>query len=842
MTSSHPEAPDIPGLRLVREVGRGGVGVVWLAEQEHLHRQVAVKLLPGARDDEEGVLREARLAARLQHRNIVPVYSAGTHEGRHYFLMEYVEGCTLNQVIAALRLMTERDSEPMAALPEPILRHLIRSGSAPLPTSEEMRSLAFKLHRVAVTTLVEDLHEVALAIEHAHHNEVVHGDLKPSNLIYDSQGILRVLDFGMARTTSAEDAASGEPAGGTPRYMSPERLLHAGPSPPTVAGDVYALGATLYECVTLQPIYPGESRAQIVAQVATGNPAPPRQLNTRIHRDLEAIILQAIQRQPGDRYPTPADLAHDLQRFLNHEPARATSGLTRALLGLRHTSLTRVLTLSAALVISAGAAFLFVRQELRQRREEQSIRALCDGAFTLLASTNDKLEESGQGANQVEVAQALEQGRQQLLDALSRAQHRPELEAEVRVMLTRHRHDSLLARARLHALAGQREKVRRLIDSASQIAPVDVARTLAQTGLLSTITIDLVTPPIAEVEVLLHEIDPQTGKASPLPLARGAPPFESPPVVASGVLITLSSAGGRAVQFPLQLEAGSRVEIRVPLEPDKVPASMEYIAAFSGQQVTVGDMATTQADGAVGPRTFVLRRALFVDRCEVTNQEFFTFFSRRDYVDRIVDVLETWFPDMEIEDPSLMRTILPEGWWGEQPPVGTEEHPARVQWYQALAYAKHRGAFLLDEHEWEYMARGVDERPYPSGYRFDREHISPHPIPVGSRPSDRSPFGVLDLLGSVREFTWQAGGQRLCVRGSTRNTVSSYWARSAARHATRTSSPYGSTTEDTASVESLRQNTGLGSRFGLYRSLAHGIRCATAAEPLEVSVTRTTKP
>lgn len=268
---------------LLEKIGRGGMGLVYRAEQRSLKRIVALKvLLAGSHAAEEEVarfLREAEAAAALDHPAIVPVHEVGQHAGQYFFSMGFVAGRSLAQRLA----------------------------DGPLPPRE-----AAELTKT-----------VAAAIDYAHQQGVIHRDLKPGNILLDDQGDPRVTDFGLAKRVSGDGelTATGQVLG-TPSYMPPEQASGRWDSVDTRA-DIYALGAVLYACLTGRPPFQAATITDTLAMVLHDTPVPPSKLVPRLPRDLETLCLKCLEKDPAARYGSAGDLADDLQRYLDGVPVRA---------------------------------------------------------------------------------------------------------------------------------------------------------------------------------------------------------------------------------------------------------------------------------------------------------------------------------------------------------------------------------------------------------------------------------------------------------------------------------------------------------------------------------------
>jgi serine/threonine protein kinase/Flp pilus assembly protein TadD len=369
-----PEGP-LGDFRLVREVGRGGMGVVYEAVQISLGRRVALKVLPfAAALDAKQLQRfknEAHAAAQLQHPNIVPVYAVGCERGVHYYAMQFIEGWTLAALIGVMGHL---------ARPEATTAPHVQPGPSD-PSERPTQNLAAvstehaardPAHfRLAASLGVQ----AAEALEHAHQLGVVHRDIKPANLLLDGQAKLWVTDFGLARLNGDPGLTLTGDLLGTVRYMSPEQTegKHTALDHRT---DVYSLGVTLYELLTLRPAFEGHERQEVLRQILAEEPTPPRGLNAGIPADLETIVLKALEKSPSDRYATAGELADDLRRFLEDAPIRArrpTLGQRLRRWGRRHQPLVWSATLFGLLALGLAAAVLVWQARDEAARERAAL-------------------------------------------------------------------------------------------------------------------------------------------------------------------------------------------------------------------------------------------------------------------------------------------------------------------------------------------------------------------------------------------------------------------------------------------------------------------------------------
>ncbi len=354
--------------RIVREIGRGGMGIVYEAHQESLNRQVALKILPFAAVlDQRQIARfrtEAQAAAQLHHSHIVPVFAVGQEQGVYYYAMQYIEGQSLEHAIDELRQAEKNRAEYSTKVDG------ARNGSTTTLSIDARRrwSSQHATHSDFYRTVARLGIEAAQALHHAHQHGILHRDVKPSNLLLDKQGRLWVTDFGLARMQCDNGVTLTGDVVGTLRYMSPEQAN--GEAIVDARTDVYSLGVTLYELLTRRHAHPGDDRQTLLRHIAGEDPIAPRRIDPAVPVDLETIVLSAMAKARDERYASAWALAEDLERFLTGKPtlARRPTLTDRAVKwARRHRSLV-TLAASAMLVlciVSVAALVTVVREQAR---------------------------------------------------------------------------------------------------------------------------------------------------------------------------------------------------------------------------------------------------------------------------------------------------------------------------------------------------------------------------------------------------------------------------------------------------------------------------------------------
>ncbi len=378
--------------RILREVGRGGMGIVFAAIHEGLGRQVAIKVLPtplaGGDKHVQRFHREAQSAARLHHTNIVSVFGAGDGPGYHYYVMDFVDGEPLNRVIERLRSLNaggipfsetlsiasyNREGEAPA---EPLIQPENDRPRSPIHPPNFSSSARLDAEKNRFRWAARLAVQMSDALAHAHTSGILHRDIKPSNMILDKSGRIWITDFGLAKDVAQETALTNTgDVIGTPQYLPPESLE----SKYDVRSEVYGIGLVLYELLCFRPAYSGSSPAELIRAIASKSPQPIRKLVTNIPRDLATIVDKAISKDPQSRYQTAGQLLRDLSAFLEERTitARRPSLFEQAARWARRNPLTAGLSATTALLlllvaISASVGYILTTSALAELKIQKN--------------------------------------------------------------------------------------------------------------------------------------------------------------------------------------------------------------------------------------------------------------------------------------------------------------------------------------------------------------------------------------------------------------------------------------------------------------------------------------
>jgi serine/threonine-protein kinase len=411
----------LPGFEVLKELGRGGMGVVYQARQLAPERLVALKFLLHAEQAPPEVLyrfrAEGAALARLRHPNIVQIHEVGTAEGAPFLVLEYLEGGSLKD-------------------------HARRKPQPPREAAALVETLARAMHA-------------------AHQQGIIHRDLKPANVLLDAGRVPKITDFGIAKLL--DDGASLTQSNvlvGTPEYMAPEQARGDG-SAVGVAADVHALGVVLYELLTGRPPFAAESAAEALVRVVHQEAVPPRRLRPDVPRDLDTVCLKCLRKQPAERYGSALALADDLRRFLAGEPvlARPVGPLERVWRWCcRHPREALLAAAALALLLVAGGAVLWRARE-RERQRAETTRLVDEALEEASLLRGQALEAADGGLDRWAAAVAAGRRAEALLEQGAADEA---LAARVRDLLARLHEEEAAAREKAAGLEQDRRLARRL--------------------------------------------------------------------------------------------------------------------------------------------------------------------------------------------------------------------------------------------------------------------------------------------------------------------------------------------------------------------------------------------
>jgi serine/threonine protein kinase/Flp pilus assembly protein TadD len=433
----HPETTArrrIGDFELLGELGRGGMGVVYLARQISLQRLVAMKVLPFASGlDHRQIERfrnEARAAASIQHPNIASVYAVGCEEGVHFYAMQYIDGQALDRFVpggpcnswldqsgpkpAEAPCVASEAGDVARSLQDPLaaraggVRHEYAADAQRLARSGTLE-LARQVARVGV--------QVAEALQQAHEYGIIHRDIKPSNLLLDRQGRVWITDFGLARIRSDARTTQTGDVVGTLRYMSPEQALGLDRTVDERT-DIYSLGVTLYELAAQRPAFAGGNPNKILRRITLEDPLPLRRINPATPVDLETIILKAMAKLPEHRYATAREFAADLENYLGGRPISARrAGLAERWTkwASRHRAVVRatVAASAAMLLVLAATTILVLASNRRLAAAHEEIHR---ANVRLRQSLNDSEQSRRQARESLQRAQTHFRQARQVVD------------------------------------------------------------------------------------------------------------------------------------------------------------------------------------------------------------------------------------------------------------------------------------------------------------------------------------------------------------------------------------------------------------------------------------------
>ncbi|KAA3613384.1 MAG: hypothetical protein DWQ01_02340 [Planctomycetota bacterium] len=729
---------------LEEEIGRGGMGVVYRARQKSLERTVAVKILPAIQKEREQAAerfrREAKAASSLSHPAIVPVYSSGEERDHAWYAMAYVEGHDLYQELLAQEQ-----------------NHQSREPSQERGEGKEDRVCLLPPFQGAayLRALVARIAELADALHYAHSRGVVHRDVKPQNILLDSQARMYLVDFGLARDPRFGSLSLEGKIQGTPFYMSPEQA-RAAREQIDHRTDVYSLAVVLYECLGLKRPFEGRSSQEVMSQIMERAAPPLRRYNPDLPPELIWICAKGMEKELRYRYASAADFAEDLRRFLQHRPVMARPpGWRRSLLGWERRY--RKWTLAAAfsfLVLVAGLSF---------DRYQSRKHALSSLMQTLSAKREAPLPIQLKDYSLIEYVQKLREAKQFAKAGEEYAETLATWEQEVLQfkdqMLDAFR-QSLPGNEEGDFLEGEREQEFVMqavsLQFLQKAFPEDeeIEQLVSAYPLVPRLSLKLQSGAGAGVRIL--PIDPLTSMPG-LPVWEGRAPCKEIELERGYYRIQVDLDSGQLREFTRWLSWGDH--LRLIVSSQELPLEPENLVLVPG-----GMLRLPEQDSAVlcphrGKE--ILIPDLWVSRFEVSVGEY------REFLNAFQERQKPWG-----------WKSLPENEESERLPV------IGVSWLDARDYAEWRGLRLLTHAEWEWVARGPNhgllpwERDLQQPSTADQLHqleiwrgnVFSNVVkeletearfaaayrrlqPVDSFAQAASPLGIHHLLGNVWEWT-----------------------------------------------------------------------------------------
>lgn len=708
------EYKQLGDFRILRQIGRGGMGVVYEAEQISMRRRVALKLLPLAGlVDERRVFRfqnEVRAAAALDHPNIVSVFFVGEERGVHFYAMQLVRGRSLAEVISSLRRVRDKGHRLDGSSISQITSGTDAANHATVQESTEFASKPPQLtpenepvetaagakdstiphssNREYFKSVATLGIQAATALQHAHEHGITHRDIKPANLLLDKSTHLHLTDFGLARFEADAGVTMTGDVIGTLRYMSPEQAL-AKHVVVDHRADIYSLGATLYELLALRPAFSADDRQKLLKQIAFEEPLPLRRIDRSIPVDLETIVSKAMSKDISDRYSSSQSMADDLQSFLKNLPiaAKPPSTLERAVKWSRRnpilTGAATVITLTVAVCI-----FLVLREQGRFASRDASAK-----------STEDVLARERRARTETlpHIQRLIDEGR--FLDAWKIAE---DVEREI---------------------------------------PGDP--NLLNLWPKFTVNASITSEPTG-ADVFMRAWNAEDDNW----VRVGTTPIDGKRLPRGHLHWKLS----KQEHTTLVLLRRSNLRMNFRLErSDSVPADMVRVA---GGKSRVSMAGISQAE-----ERFV--GDFLIDRYEVTNRQFQVFVDRGGYAlprywkhPCMVDGIEMAWEDTMAQFVDSTGRPAPTVWKFGRYPEGRGDFPVRgVSWFEAAAYAEFVGKRLPSVYHW---ARAADL--WSATQIVPLSNIGGQgPAPVGTYRGVGG-SGAFDMAGNVKEWCWNEAG------------------------------------------------------------------------------------
>lgn len=355
---------------ILKMIGQGGMGAVFLAKQVSLDREVALKVISSVGGAQAKNLdrfkRESKVLAQISHPNIVPIYEVGQQGPYSYFVMQYIDGVSLDKILSSIRNAKTGD-KASAVMSKCLETHKATYGDK----HQDTKGTTAEIDTDYIINISKIIISMASALDYAHKKGILHRDVKPSNILIDSDGTAKLVDFGLARTETQQSITITGEFFGTPSYVSPEQIR----KPDTVdcRSDVFSLAAAYYECLTLHTPFGGDTINETLTQVISCEAVPPKKYCPRLSTDFNTVLLHALEKLPEDRYQTADNFANDIENLLEFKPitAKRPSITQRTYKTIRRNPLKIAATFAFILVFILGYSLL---SNHRQEKKKVALR------------------------------------------------------------------------------------------------------------------------------------------------------------------------------------------------------------------------------------------------------------------------------------------------------------------------------------------------------------------------------------------------------------------------------------------------------------------------------------
>ncbi len=789
--------------RIIRPLGQGGMGVVYLAEDPMMKRQVALKMLPATmsknEDARERFRRETAACSELNHPAIVPIYEVGQEANSLYYTMRYVEGEPFRDYAHRV-LHPGMDSQESTTPPQEASVSFFKQAVGLIRTTARMRARV-NISPQGIEAILRVGEETARALAHAHNHGVIHRDVKPANIMVDGQGAAQLLDFGLAKSETAATMTRTGLLVGTIAYMAPEQVTD---DLGDVDGrtDIYSLGVALFECLAGCRPFQGASSEALIFQTLN-KPAPsPLIFVPELSRDIETIILKCLEKNPERRYATASELADDIARIRAHKKieAQPLGPLGKILRWCEYHKAVACL-IALVLILLAGIPILAWQQDYVDRQKARADFSKADKKTQEHISQYELLKEElkkvrfdliEQERKTPDAIPATDKRKSQLLELRSRLSQLIEairtqtVEAEFAHARAREilGHPSPEAEERFAAFlfaqlleaesTGDEERFYALED---QLKNTPFKDRIVGSGSLYLRT----SPPGATFAIRRITRDAkQMSVPSKFIWAHGKTPIDGLDLPCGHYVVELEHPKGPRITYPIFIERGESwgqpswhggifkdKDWTVPVPSHKDIDAKAWGLVPGGPFLSIVNRDTNPASGQ---STWLWLDSFLMKRLEITGSEYAEFLAAQNNNEQ--RLLQAPFkvvprqPDGNLQEVFMVpatTTLSPPLYRQTMllaPVASISQRNARdFATWATTAYGSE--VRLPTSLQWEKAAKGIDGRLYPWGNHFDEEYIHPcgfidgklvPPQPTPEDSKDRSPYGILELSGGVREW------------------------------------------------------------------------------------------